>query len=365
MAMAGLKFRMNLCARFDKSWIMLSRGFVAASKNVFCLLLLCAIAAPAVGCKKVIQAMLRRDGGAELAAESSSGAGSAHDQLGEKLQGYLECYNAINSDVLHAMESYEGWLKDPEKGPSGKEANVHGIYKVEDSDLQTCRKSLAASVKMKPSLVALEKSGQDYLVAIEALVPKINEAYTYYNRNDYKDDKFAKGKAMHPALWAANKAFDKAGDAFSDAIETENDKFLDAELKEVEAHSGKKLLWHKMVLTKQAKALLPTAQKETFDVAKMTADIAAFTTHVDATIAYAAAHKTEEPIMWSLYESAAKDMLEAFKERMRRVRDKEPYNTGEQALMQNNPGLVRGSSAKCGKAYNQLIQRGNGLTFKE
>jgi Protein of unknown function (DUF3829) len=116
--------------------------------------------------------MLRRDGGPELSSESQA-SGSAHDQLGEKLHGYLECDNAINSDILHSMERHEGWLKDAEKGPSGKEANVQGIYKVEDSDLQSCRKSLAASVKMRPSLPALEKSGQDYLVAIEALVPDV------------------------------------------------------------------------------------------------------------------------------------------------------------------------------------------------
>jgi Spy/CpxP family protein refolding chaperone len=323
-----------------------------------------------MGCKRLAQRVLRIDAGAGTSSGSGAGsvAGSNNDgdDVGEKLHGFIECYNAIDGDVAKSMSRYRSWLDDPEKGPTGKERNVTSPLSISQSDIDTCKKSIPASTKLKPAMPQLEKAGIDYLAAIEDLAPKINDATKYYDRRDYQDDKFAKAIAMHGPIMAAYKKFAKVSDEFSDAIENQNTTYLESQLKKIEADEGQSLKWHKMVLVRDAKEVLHVIERETFDAAKVEALVAKFTEHVDATIAYAAAHKDEQPTSWSLYESRAKSVVDAYKDRMRRVRDKRAYNTGEKSMAANgHPELVSGSAAKCGKAYNELVDTGNSLRFKE
>ena len=48
--------------------------------------------------------------------------------------------------------------------------------------------------------------------------------YDYYNQEDYKDDKMAKGRALHPRLIAAWNAFASADKALRTGVETINDR---------------------------------------------------------------------------------------------------------------------------------------------
>jgi hypothetical protein len=325
-----------------------------------------AVALSSMGCRKLVQAALRgRDAGAGSTATASREEDTDHDRLGAKLQNYIGCYNEVDMEIGRTMSRYKSWMEDPKKGPTGKERNAYGPSALSATDLDTCKKGIAAGVKQKPALAQLEKAGQDYLVALEALAPKMAEAAKYYDRKDYADDKFAKAISMHGPLMAAYENFAKVSDVFSDVIEEENGKFLEEELKQVEATIGKKLLWHKMTLGRDAKELLHVLGKENFDVAKAEKLVATFTTHVDATVEYASTHKDEQPIMWSVYEMRAKSVVDAYKERMRHVRDKRSFNNGEQMMIRNGHGEnVGGTMAKCSKTYNELVNSGNSLKFK-
>jgi hypothetical protein len=340
------------------------------SKSVRVLLVCVMVSAlPSVGCRKLVQSVLKgRDAGAGGVGPTVAAGGreeSEHDRIGNKLQNYIDCYNQVDGNVARSMSRYKNWMTDPEKGPTGKERNPYGPMELSASQVDTCKKGIPAGAKKTPPLPELEKTGQDYLTAVEVLAPKMSEAAKYYDRKDYSDDKFAKAISMHAPLMASYKSFVKASDAFSDAIESENGKYLDEELKQVETRLGKKLLWHKMTLGRDAKELLHVLNKDTFDVSKAEILVTTFTAHVDATLAYAAAHKEEQPSMWSLYESRTKAVVDAYKERMRRVRDKQPYSSVEQTWIRTgNPELAAGTMAKCSKAYNALVDSGNALKFK-
>lgn len=306
-----------------------------------------------------------KKGGNSSTTEETSAAKEG-EALGNKLDGYIDCYNNVDKSAHDAMRYYARWVDDLDKGPTGKERNIGGVSAISASGIKSCKDAFEAGKKKKPALADLEAKSDAYIAALEALQPKTVEANTYYDRKDYKDDKFVKAKALHAPLWAAFLAFDKASDAFSDALEVENDKSLTAEIAGIEKTSGKKLLWQKLVTGQKAKNVLHELNKEKPDAKKTEELVNDFTAHVDGMNAYAEAHADEKPTMWSSFASDTKSFVENAKERMRVIRDKTPLTTGQKMLIENgNPDLVPGTAAKLSKSYNTLVTAGNRLTFKE
>jgi Protein of unknown function (DUF3829) len=278
----------------------------------------------------------------------------------DKLNAYVDCFNATSSNVHKSQNRYADWVKNTKTGPTGKENVVYGVFQISEYDIKKCT-TLAATAAKAPAISGLDAAAIAYGKAFDDVAPKINDAHKYYERNDYKDDKFAKAKAMHAALWAGFEAFDKASETFSGEIDKVNSVHQEEELARIEKEVGKKLLWHKMTAGKKAKQLLKFMGKETFDVKEAERLVGEFTAHTDATIAYAAAHKNEQPSMWGIYESALKSYMDACKERMRRVRDKTPYSRGDQMI----PEHASGSPQKLSRTYNDFVNRGNGMTFPQ
>ena len=288
------------------------------------------------------------------------------DALGDKLDGYIECYNNVDKDAHDSMRYYARWLDDPEKGPTGKEKSVSGVHEIGASDVASCKKKLEEGKAKKPALPDLEAKAGTYLASLEALQPKAAEAKTYYDRKDYQDDKFAKAKAMHAPLWQAFLAFDKASDAFSDALEAENDKSQTAEIAAVEKRSGKKLYWQKLNFGQKAKNLLHDLNKENPDPKKAEEVVNDFTKTTDEMLAYAEAHADEKPSNWSTFESKVKSFVEEAKDRMRTIRDKKPLSSGDKSLIESgHADMVTGHAAKLSSGYNAVVAFGNGLRFKD
>jgi hypothetical protein len=90
--------------------------------------------------------------------------------------------------------------------------------------------------------------------------------------------------------------------------------------------------------------------------------LAAYESTTDEAMKYGAANKSELPMSWFTLEHAAEDYRKAAKQRLRRVRDKVPYNEGEKMMLK--PGsawMVEGSAEQLTKAYNELIETSNRL----
>ncbi len=295
---------------------------------------------------------------------SESGVTAQADEAFDtKMSAYIECFNETHQVIDSAMERYASWVQDLSVGPTGKERNVYGVPKIDEGVVSKCNAAAKLSGSA-PALGVLDDSAKAYAAAVEAARPKVEELSTYYDRQDYKDDKFAKGKKLHQGMWASLLECEKTSDLFSEAIGKENDKRLEKELAQVEKESGQKLLWHKMVAARIAKQLLRPLEENTFDVKSVEQQLSRLSAHVDATAAYAKAHPDEVPSRWSAFENALGGFLNAAKERMRRVRDREAYSNGEKMNIDNGtPHVVVGHPAKVGRAYNKMVTDGNALSF--
>jgi hypothetical protein len=111
---------------------------------------------------------------------------------------YVECFNGVEKSRKAAVKRYFSWIKDPKTGPTGKERHVYGIYKIHGMD--RCKKQVekakAISVDFK-ELNELAKLMDTYVVDAEKVVKLAAKIKRYYTDQDYKDDKFAKGKKLH------------------------------------------------------------------------------------------------------------------------------------------------------------------------
>lgn len=281
------------------------------------------------------------------------------EDAGNKVQAYIECYNSVNRSGHSAIERYASWV-NMKTGPTGKERHVYGLYDINESSIQTCQKKITAALEQQPKIEQLDGSARNYLEALNTLGERVNEANKYYDRKDYKDDNFAKGKQMHGPLVQAMEKFSVASKAFSDALETENDKLLAAERDHIEKTEGRKLRYWRMSTMAEAKQLTNIIAEETFDVNKAAAKLADFEKAADELSAYAKANKDELPTAWSIMDSAVEDFRITAKERIRRVRDKKPYSQTERNWVGTSSGwMVDGSPDKLIRKYNDLVSRSN------
>ncbi len=102
------------------------------------------------------------------------------------------------------------------------------------------------------------------------LEPLLKEADDYYTQENYKDDKMAKGKALHPRLVAAWDAFASADKALRGGVEAINDRRAVERLAEIEQKEGRKTRYHVEALMINAKRVLRTQDAEKPDIAAIT-----------------------------------------------------------------------------------------------
>lgn len=295
--------------------------------------------------------------GAQTQAESDTTSPKAAG----KMQAYIACYNTANDSAQRSIARYASWV-DAKKGPTGKERHVYGLYQIHEHIVQACQKKIEAALQQQPALEPLDGAARSYLQALSALAPLVDEAYKYYERENYKDDGFTKGKQMHAPLVQAMQAFDAASQSFASALETENDKLLAEELKQIEKTEGRKLLYWHMLTMAEAKQLANLLSEDTFDMNQATAQLAEFEQAADELAAYAKAHKNELPTAWSFMDSAVENFRIAAKERIRRIRDKKPYSQTERNWVGTSSGwMVNGSPDKLVRQYNELVSRSNSI----
>ena len=106
------------------------------------------------------------------------------------------------------------------------------------------------------------------------LEPLLQEADDYYSQEDYKDDRMAKGRALHPRLIAAWDAFANADKALRTGVETINDRRALERLAAIEAAEGRKARYHVEALMIQAKRVVRASNAAKPDVAAITAALA-------------------------------------------------------------------------------------------
>ena len=154
----------------------------------------------------------RRSSRTQAAAQTPS--------LNEKLNAYVGCINRLSERSFDSRARYFSWAA--KTGPTGKERIIYGTYTIYDTS--DCRKNVEKANALEPRDAELEAAASEYADAVSKLEPLLKEADDYYDQENYKDDKMAKGKALHPRLVAAWDAFASADQKLRSGVEIVNDK---------------------------------------------------------------------------------------------------------------------------------------------
>ena len=259
------------------------------------------------------------------------------------------------SGPISPASRYFSWAK--QSGPTGKERIIYGTYTI--SDTTDCKKNVEKANALEPRDAALESAASAYADAVGKLEPLLKEADDYYEQENYKDDKMAKGKALHPRLVAAWDAFASADKTLRSGVEAIKDKQAAEQLAAIEAKEGRKVRYHVEALMIHAKRVLRAEDADKPDIAVITQAL----TEYEATVKAAedASGKDGDAKLGSFFMNNAKSYLTTAKQLMRRIRDKVPYSQGDRMMLGGGGGgwMVEGSPPRLMRDYNQLIESYN------
>lgn len=176
------------------------------------------------------------------------------DQWIGKLNTYTKLYNST-SRALDSWRRYKSWV-NVKTGPTGKERTVYGLYSISDDIAkEEAPKTIEAS-KAEPKMNALDSAAASFSDAMIKLDPILREAYSYYNRKDYSDDKFAKGKEIHPGLVEAFETVERTRAVFDVELTSVKEQVDQQYLTQIEKKDGKTYRWHsKRVMMASLKAI--------------------------------------------------------------------------------------------------------------
>jgi len=274
----------------------------------------------------------------------------------EKLNLYIECYNKASSSFQRSLNRYQSWIKDMNVGPTGQERVVYGLYSVDGAE--ACQQAVQQAKELPPAMPELDQSAAAFAASLGPLQATITEAYTYYDRENYKDDGFAKGKALHKTLAEQAKTFTAASKQFSSALDDANDALQQAQLQDLEKKGGRNLVYYHLSTMIQAKALVRLLMQDSVDLTKVGPKIDTFEQTIDAMDRAPG----DKPMMWPKYQMDVDNFRKAAKELYRRLRDHTPYPPGQKELLGTSGGwMVDGSPDKLLNTYNTMVDTSNNL----
>jgi hypothetical protein len=271
--------------------------------------------------------------------------------LTQKINAYIGCINRLSERSYLSRSRYFSWAA--KSGPTGKERIIYGTYTIYDTS--DCKRNVEKVNALEPREPELEAAATAFVEAVTALEPLLKEADDYYQQQDYKDDRMAKGRALHPRLVAAWNAFAKADERLRDDIDEIQDKQARTRLAEIEKTEGIKDRYHIEAIMLTAKYVMRAQKASPPDIGALTAAVSDYEAIVKATDEYTGANKDAK--IGSSFVRDAKTFLTTAKMLMRRVRDKTPYSQGDRMLIDSGGGawMVEGSPARLTRDYNQLV----------
>jgi hypothetical protein len=293
------------------------------------------------------------------ALASKSLAQDADAATGQKMDAAIACLNRLSERAFDSRSRYIDWAGDrPEM--KKKPRNVLGLYTIYETE--DCAKGVSEAAAATPKNAPLEEASAGYVKSVQALEPLLKEADDYYEQENYKDDKFAKGKDMHGKLLAAWDDFRAADAKLREVVQGIGDERQTAELARVEKEEGRSARFHMMNTFLSAKALVraeTAVDMDKMDLAKVTVLLSSYETAFKDLEAFAAGQQGGK--IDSFYINSAKDVLVSAKGLMRRVRDKTGFDEGEKMMM-SQPGagwMIEGSQPRLIRDFNQLVDNYN------
>lgn len=287
---------------------------------------------------------------------SPAAAQTPPPSLTQKLNAYVGCINRLSARAYDSRKRYFSWAG--KNGPTGRERIIYGTYTIYDT--ADCKKNVSQANFMEPRDAALEAAATAYTDAVGALEPLLKEADDYYVQQDYKDDKMAKGKALHPKLVAAWDAFAAADKTLRAEVEAINDRRAAERLAEIEQKEGKQARYHIEALMIQAKRLLRAEDSDKHDLAAIEQALKDYEDIVKGAEKFSGSAAMDRTKIGSMFINNAKSYLVTAKQLMRRIRDRKPYSFGDKMMLSAGSGwMVEGSPQRLLRDYNQLVDAYN------
>lgn len=236
------------------------------------------------------------------------------DQKLAEMDLYVQCLNRAVPRSNDSYRRYLSWVNE-KTGPTCKEPYVsYALYTLYDDAVKKCKDAAAQGAAGGPSWPKIEKSMGDVATAFAQLVPLTQQAYDYYNQQDYKDDNCAKGQALHPQLMDAFGRLRTAAAVVDAELKPIKEELDAAELLRVEQSAGKKLEWQTRSLGIAARQLVNTIPEDNAAAFQPSAYLAAYAKLEEAYNSfntYVTANPTDsEGVFWfSAYQSSAKEFF--------------------------------------------------------
>jgi hypothetical protein len=321
------------------------------------------------GCKQIAEARKAAEAlkAAASAVAQAKGPGISSEEdkdseLGSKLGEYISCMNGTSKRVVDSRNRYLSWV-DEKTGPTGKERNIYGLY---DINAQTCLPSLDRAKGAQPPLPEVESAAAEYRKALEELDPLVKTADKYYDQKDYKDDKMAKGKELHPQLMNAFAKFEQVSKGFEDKVTTLNDQVNARQFARLEKDPSRRLQYLSQKSLNEAKSLIKLtdiAELKELDLQKFDVALQTYDKALTELEQYASSHKPEvdKTMMFSSYLSSSQNFLKSAKELLRRKRDNKDFN--KEFFSKSSPTMVDGHPAQVVEKYNSMIGDSNNLRY--
>ncbi len=335
-----------------------------------------------LGCKKLLKGGLA--GGADAGKPTSSNhvnspQDDADEHMQEKLDAYIACLNTLSSPVRASRSRYFSWV-NPKTGPTGTERNINGLYDLPNAAAQKCTEGLAKAKPLLPKDAKLETAGDDFAKTVTELDGLIHEVFTYYENKNFKDDKFAKGKAIHPRLMAAFSAFSKADTNLHATLDGITKPLALRGLSRIERDEGKSFLFHRKHVLLAARELVeagdPVGDDDAVDFALYNASFSEVDKALTELQTFGAAHKIDldarTNAAWPMaksnfeqFERAAESYRKKSRDYLRCLRDapakaKAPSGKVDQEKMGPCPD---GKPKDVVEKYNEFIRVSNNHPF--
>src|SRR5262245_58431593 len=271
----------------------------------------------------------------------------------EKINAYVGCINRLSERSYDSRARYFSWVG--KNGPTGMERIIYGTYTIYDTS--DCKKNVEKANALEPHDAELEAAASAYAEAVGKLEPLLKEADDYYSQENYKDDRMAKGKALHPRLIAAWDAFASADRKLRDGVEAIDDKRSLEKLAAIEKDEGRKARYHLEALMIKAKRVVRAHDTDKPDLAAITQALNEYESLVKGAEEFSGSGDGK---IGSIFIGNAKSFLVTAKQLMRRMRDHVPYSAGDKMMLNAGSGwTVEGSPQRLLRDYNQLVESYN------
>lgn len=333
-----------------------------------------------LGCKKPLPA--KADAGNTAAKPTASPQDDADEQMQDKIEPYTDCLNTLSHEVHEAHSRYTSWA-DPKTGPTGHERVILGLLALPRDAAQTCTKGLTQAKQMPPAETKLEAAGAEFARTVTELDGLINQVFGYYEEKEYKSDRFAKGKAIHPQLVAAFADFSKADTTLRATLDGITRPLAQRALLRLEREEGRSFRFHRRNVMVKARELVeagdPVGEDDDVDVSLYDTQFTAFEKALTNFSTHGAANKKELDLQvnpswphasanFDQLARAADDYLKKSREFLRCLRDAPPKAKSAQGKVDLDKldklrPCPEGRRRDVVTKYNQLVDVSNKHPF--